>query len=62
MFNIMDSRYEAWRIDNPTADYKTYPLGTEKLPLSGALFDITKLDSIANMFLTRISTEELQKR
>ena len=62
MFNIMDSRYEAWRLEHPTADYRTYPLGIEKLPLAGALFDITKLDSIANMFLTRVSTEELQRR
>lgn len=62
MFGIMDSRFEAWRLENPDADYKTYPLTTEKLPLSGALFDITKLDSIANAFLTRMSTAELQKR
>lgn len=62
MFNIMDSRFEAWRLENPTADYRTYPLGIEKLPLAGALFDITKLDSIANAFLTRMSTEELQRR
>jgi glutamyl-tRNA synthetase len=60
MFGIMDSRFEAWRLENPTADYKTYPLTTEKLPLSGALFDIVKLDSIANATMTRISTEELQ--
>ncbi len=62
MFGIMDSRYEAWRLENPTADYKAYPLTSEKLPLAGALFDIVKLDSIANTFLTRLSTEELQSR
>lgn len=62
MLGIMDSRYEAWRLENPTADYKTYPLTTEKLPLSGALFDIEKLNSIANAFMTRLSTEELQKQ
>ncbi|MFA6090613.1 MAG: glutamate--tRNA ligase family protein [Candidatus Gracilibacteria bacterium] len=62
MLGIMDSRYEAWRIENPTIDYHSYPLTTEKLPLSGALFDITKLDSITNNFLTKLSTEELQKQ
>jgi len=62
MLGIMDSRYEAWRVENPDADYKTYPLTIERLPLSGALFDIQKLDSIANDFLTRLSTAELQKR
>lgn len=60
MLGIMDSRYEAWRLENPTADYKMYPLTTDKLPLAGALFDIVKLDSIANTFLTRLTTEELQ--
>lgn len=62
MLGIMDSRYEAWRIANPTASYKAYPLTIEKLPLSGALFDMEKLDSIANAFLTKLSTEELLNR
>ncbi|MDD5198113.1 MAG: glutamate--tRNA ligase family protein [Candidatus Gracilibacteria bacterium] len=62
MLGIMDSGYEAWRLENPDADYKTYPLSIEKLPLSGALFDREKLNSIANNFLTKLSTEELQKR
>ncbi|MDD2916728.1 MAG: glutamate--tRNA ligase family protein [Candidatus Gracilibacteria bacterium] len=62
LLGIMDSRFEAWRLENPTADYRTYPLTSEKLPLAGALFDIVKLDSIANTFLTRLSTEELQRR
>lgn len=62
MLGIMDSRYEAWRVENPDADYKTYPLTIERLPLSGALFDREKLDSIANDFLTRLSSLELQKR
>lgn len=26
MFGIMDSGYEAWRLENPTASYKDYPL------------------------------------
>lgn len=62
MLGIMDSRYEAWRVENPDADYKAYPLTIDRLPLSGALFDREKLDSIANDFLTRLPTAELQKR
>lgn len=62
MLGIMDSRYEAWRLEHSDADYRTYPLTIERLPLAGALFDIQKLDSIANAFLTRMPTEELQSR
>lgn len=62
MLNIMDSGYEAWRRANPDADYKIFPITLEHLPLSGALFDTVKLDSIANEFLTRLPTEELVKR
>ncbi|NCP76549.1 glutamate--tRNA ligase [Candidatus Gracilibacteria bacterium] len=62
MLGIMDSKYEAWRLENPTVNYKTYPLVIDRLPLSGALFDIVKLDSIANTVLTRLSTEELQSQ
>ena len=58
----MDSKYESWRIENPTASYKAYPLTIDRLPLSGALFDIVKLDSISNTLLTRLSTEELQSQ
>lgn len=62
MLGIMDSRYEAWRLENPDAGYKEYSLTIDRLPLAGALFDIQKLDSIANGFLTRMPTEELQER
>ena len=62
MLGIMDSGYEAWRLENPSADYKAYPLTIEKLPLSGALFDIEKLNSISNTVMTRIPTGELQSR
>lgn len=34
MLGIMDSRYEAWRLENPDADYRTYPLTIERLPLA----------------------------
>ena len=62
MINIMDSGYEVWRRANPDVDYRSYPITFEKLPLSGALFDIVKLDSISNEFLTRLSTAELMQR
>lgn len=34
MLGIMDSRYEAWRAENSTGDFQTYPLTIERLPLS----------------------------
>lgn len=62
MLSVMDSGYEAWRRENPTADYRNFPITLERLPHSGALFDITKMDFFANEFLTRLSTEELLSR
>ena len=62
MLSVMDSGYEAWRRENPLADYREFPLVLERLPHSGALFDTTKLDFFANEFMTRISTEELIAR
>lgn len=62
MINIMNSGYEDWRRENPTADYRTFEIRMDKLPLAGALFDLQKLSSISNEFLTRIPTEELISR
>lgn len=59
MFSVMDSEYEAWRCENPTVNYHFYKLRLEKLPHSGALLDIKKLDFFSNEFLTRLATKEL---
>lgn len=62
MLSIMDSGYESWRRENPTADYRSFPLAIENLPHSGALFDTIKLNFFANEYMTRLSTEELLSR
>lgn len=59
LFNIMDSSYEEWRLANPKSMYKDFHFDFRRLPLSGALLDLTKLDSISNQYLSRITTQEL---
>lgn len=59
MLSIMDSGYEAWRQANPESDYREFRLELGRLPHSGALFDIAKLNFFANERMTRLTTQEL---
>jgi len=59
LLNIMDSRYEDWKKANPTLTCRDYTIDPSHLNAAGALFDIEKLNSISNGYLTQLSTDEL---
>ncbi len=56
--NIIDSSYEQWKIDNPTKTYCDYTFEIEKMPKAGALFDLTKLNSINKEYVSAMSHED----
>ncbi len=62
LFNIFDSGYEPWRAENPDATPESYVFELPKMPRSGALFDLKKLDSISHGFLSSLSNDELFER
>lgn len=47
LLTVLNSNYEEWRIANPTSLYTEFPFSLKKMSISGALFDMEKLNSIS---------------
>jgi len=57
----MDSGFEEWQKENTDKTLLDREFVLEKMNKSGALFDLVKMESINNEYLSRISTEQLFK-
>jgi glutamyl-tRNA synthetase len=62
LFNVIDSGYEPWRVANPHANREEYVFEFAKMPRSGALFDLKKLDSVSHGIISELSNDELFDR
>ncbi len=54
LLNIINSTYEDWRAENPTADYHEFPVDLDKMSKSGALFDIVKLNDVSKNVICKM--------
>lgn len=59
LLTIVDPNFEERQKANPDKSYLDFDIALEKMPKSGALFDLVKLQSVNNNYLSRISTDEL---
>lgn len=59
LLTIIDPNFEERQKVNPEKNYLDFDIKLEKMSKSGALFDIVKLQSVNNNYLSRISTDEL---
>lgn len=59
LLNIVNSTYEEWRAENPTADYHEFNIQLEKMSKSGALFDLVKLNDVSKDVIARMSATEV---
>jgi len=59
LLTIIDPNFEEWQKVNIDKNYLDYEIILEKMSKSGALFDLVKLQSVNNNYLSRISTDEL---
>ncbi|HRU50128.1 MAG TPA: glutamate--tRNA ligase, partial [Candidatus Absconditabacterales bacterium] len=59
LYTIMDSGFEEWQKANPDKSFLDRDFVLENMNKSGALFDLTKMESVNNEYLSRISTEQL---
>lgn len=59
ILTMVDPFFEEWQKSNPDKDYHDYTIVLEKMSKSGALFDMTKMESVSNAYLSRISTATL---
>lgn len=59
ILTMVDPFFEEWQKANPDKDYHDYTIVLEKMSKSGGLFDIVKVESVSNAYLSRISTDQL---
>ena len=59
MLTILNSNYEEWRAENPDASFDDFQFTLEKMSVSGALFDLNKLNDISKETLAKIPAETL---
>ena len=59
LLTILNSNYEAWRMENPEADIDEFKFTTEKMSNSGALFDLDKLNDVSKEAMLHIPACEI---
>jgi glutamyl-tRNA synthetase len=56
---LINSDYEEWRSANPSEPYTAFRIDTAKMNVSGALFDLNKLNDVSKDVISRFSSEEV---
>ncbi len=59
LLNLANSSYEDWRRQNPDAPHEDYVLDMKKMSVSGALFDIIKLNDVSKTVISKMSAEKV---
>lgn len=59
VLTLIDSGYEAWQKEHPEQHYSEYSIDLHRMNSSGALWDTDKLNHINNIYLSKISNEQL---
>ena len=62
LLNIVNSSYEEWRAENPTADYHEFHVALEKMSKSGALFDLVKLNDVSKDVIARMPANKVYEQ
>ncbi len=59
LLNIANSNFEQWRKQNPEADISEFEVQINKMSVSGALFDMVKLQDISKRVISRYTAEQV---
>jgi len=59
LLTIANSDFEDWRRQNREAPCSEFPFSLKKMSLSGALFDLVKLQSVSAEVISRMTAEEV---
>ncbi len=62
LMNLANSSFEDWRREHPAAPMNEFVLKLEKINVSGALFDMTKLLDISKNVISRMNADEVFAR
>lgn len=59
LMTLLNSNFEDWRIANPNAPLDDFPFSMKKMSVSGALFDLLKLNDISKNVISRMTPQEV---
>lgn len=59
ILTLLNSGFEDWRRANPDKSAREYPFQYKKMSVSGALFDIVKLNDVSKNYVSRLSAKEV---
>lgn len=62
LFTIANSDFEDWRRANPTADRFDFKFNLKKMSVSGALFDLDKLNDVSKMVIARMDAAAVEQQ
>ena len=59
LLTLANSNFEDWRRANPDAPQSAFPFSLKKMSVSGALFDLDKLNDVSKNVISRFSAEKV---
>ena len=62
LMTLLNSIFEDWRRANPEADIYSFPFNLKKMSVSGALFDLAKLNDISKTVISRMDAQTVFDR
>ncbi len=62
LLTIANSDFEEWRRANPTAERKQFKFNLKKMSVSGALFDLDKLNDVSKNVIARMDAESVEQQ
>ncbi len=57
LMTLLNSNFEEWRLANPEADLNDFAFSAKKMSVSGALFDLQKLNDVSKGVISRMEAE-----
>lgn len=54
LLTVLNSNFEEWRRDNPNEDVHNFKFTTQKMSVSGALFDTDKLNDVSKNYIAHL--------
>ena len=59
LMTILNSNFEEWRLANPDSPIEDFKFSTNKMSISGSLFDLDKLNDVSKNVISRMTAEEV---
>lgn len=61
LLTLLNSNFEMWRDANPDKSIYDFPFSLKKMSVSGALFDLSKLNDISKNYIAKMETNDVYK-